>query len=232
MNMKNKRCLKFGTRLKSRMLCVLGFSLVLFGCTALTHKSKLITFYTNSPQQLFDGHSLAGWRPLDMDHLGDISIQDSAIVMHRGGYFTGITWQGDFPQMGYQLDLDAKRIEGMDFFCGVTFPFGETFASLIIGGWGGYTTGISNINGIDASENGTADVVMFEENVWYHIRLRVTKNHIDAWVDDRHIVDLGTTGKRISLRSDVDAGKPLSIMTYNTTGAVKNVSIKRIETID
>ena len=177
---------------------------------------------------LFDGVSLGAWKPMDMPHLGAVKVRDSAIVLHRGGFFTGITWKGDFPKMDYKLELDAKRIEGLDFFCGITFPFGDAFASLIIGGWGGYTTGISSINGVDASENGTADAVMFEDNVWYHIRLQVTMSHIDAWVDGRQIVDLDTADKRIGLRSDVEATKPLSIMTYNTTGAVKNISMTLI----
>ena len=35
------------------------------------------------------------------------------------------------------FELDAKRIENLDFFYGITSPFGDAFASLIIGGWGG-----------------------------------------------------------------------------------------------
>ncbi len=177
---------------------------------------------------LFDGSSLGDWKPLAMDYLGDIVIKDGAIILGRGGFFTGVTWTGPLLTMNYEMELDAKRIEGRDFFCGLTFPFGETFASLIIGGWGGYTTGVSSINGVDASENGTADAVMFEDNVWYHIRLRVSHNRIEAWVDDKNIVDFDTTGKHIGLRGDVDASEPLSIMTYNTTGAVKNIRMTKL----
>ena len=206
------------------LFLILNLSL-LTSCSSL-HSLKTEDAHALTP--LFDGSSLGKWKPMSMKHLGAIEIRDSAIVLHRGGFFTGVTWSGPAPKMDYELELDAKRIEGLDFFCGITFPFGDTFASLIIGGWGGYTTGISSINGVDASENGTADAVMFEENVWYHVRLRVTPNRIRAWVDDRNIVDLDTTGKQIGLRSDVDVSKPLSIMTYNTTGAVKNIYMKKL----
>jgi len=198
---------------------------LLTSCSSL-HSVK--TADTHASMPLFDGASLGKWQPMAMQHLGDIEVRDSAIVLHRGGFFTGVTWSGPVLTMNYELELQAKRIEGLDFFCGLTFPFDKTFASLIIGGWGGYTTGVSSINGVDASENGTADAVMFEDNVWYRIRLRVTPNRIRAWVDDRNIVDLDTSGKQIDLRSDVDVTKPLSIMTYNTTGAVKNIVLTKL----
>ena len=38
--------------------------------------------------------------------------------------------------MDYELRLEAKRVEGGDFFCGLTFPVGKEYCTLILGGWG------------------------------------------------------------------------------------------------
>ena len=61
---------------------------------------------------------------------------------------------------------------GSDFFCGLTFPYKETHATLILGGWGGSLIGISSLDDFDASENETGDAYIFEDNHWYDVRLK------------------------------------------------------------
>lgn len=178
--------------------------------------------------QLFNGENLDNWTSEPFRYAGEINVQDSMLVLGRGGYLTGVRWTGPVWRTNYEMSVDAMRIEGLDFFCGITFPVDSTHCSLIIGGWGGFTTGLSSINGIDASENGTSAVVMFDNNRWYHIRLRVTSKHIRAWVDEEQIVNVETRGKVINLRNDVEMTTPLSIMTFNTTGAVKNIRMQRL----
>ena len=68
------------------------------------------------------------------------------------------------------------KIEGADFMCGLTFPVGDSHASLILGGWGGTVAGISSIDGHDASENETSSFISFPKDRWYTIRMRVTPN--------------------------------------------------------
>ena len=55
----------------------------------------------------------------------------------------------------YEVTLEAMRVDGNDFFCGMTFPAGKDPCTLIVGGWGGTVVGLSSINGMDASENET-----------------------------------------------------------------------------
>ncbi len=209
------------------LICFLLPSLVILQCAShLKNADVADIFPAQVRTQLFDDKCLTLWQPV-FEYSGTVNLSDSLVTLHRGGYLTGITWNGPVPRKNYEIELDAKRIEGLDFFCGLTFPVGDSFASLILGGWGGFTTGISSINGIDASENGTADVILFEKNTWYHVRLRVTPHRIQAWVDDRNIVDLDTTGKSIAVRRDVEESTPLSLMTYNTTGAFKTMTLKR-----
>jgi hypothetical protein len=49
--------------------------------------------------------------------------------------------------MNYEIKLEAKKVTGNDFFCGMTFPVGDSFCSFIVGGWGGPVVGLSSIDG-------------------------------------------------------------------------------------
>ncbi|MBN2588491.1 MAG: hypothetical protein JXA96_01410 [Sedimentisphaerales bacterium] len=58
----------------------------------------------------------------------------------------GIYWTGPLVTMSYEITLEAMRVEGSDFFCGLTFPVDENPCTLIPGGWGGTLCGLSCIN--------------------------------------------------------------------------------------
>jgi hypothetical protein len=169
---------------------------------------------------LFDGESLDFWDSAPFLSSGKIEIRDGAIILHQGEPLSGIVWNGLIRQMNYELALEAKRIAGEDFFFGVTFPFEQAFATLLVGG---DRTGLCCINGLDAPENGTAQSLPFENERWYAIRLRITDNRIQAWVDEKAVVDLDTTDKQLALRDDLASSKPLAIMTRNASAAVRNI---------
>jgi hypothetical protein len=118
------------------------------------------------------------------------------------------------------------RVDGNDFFCGLTFPVGDDPCSLICGGWGGGVTGLSSIDGMDASENSCSGYYEYKSGQWYHIRLRVTKERIQAWIDKDQVVDCDIRDHRISVRIEVNLSKPLGIATWCTTGAVKNIRMR------
>ena len=112
------------------------------------------------------------------------------IVLNTGDPFTGLNWTNPFPKMNYEVALDAMRVTGSDFFCGLTIPVGDSFCSLIVGGWGGSLIGISSLDGMDASENETGKFINFEQGRWYRIRLRVTESKIEAWVDRNKLINV------------------------------------------
>ncbi len=177
-------------------------------------------------KSLFNGKNLDGWTVSDFAGHADPDVQDGNIVIPMGVTLTGVTYSGKLPTMNYEVQLQAKRTEGADFFCGMTFPVNDTFASLIIGGWGGGTCGISSLDEKDAAHNETTTYHRFNKDQWYTIRLRVTPNKLEAWVDKEKIVDVDTTGKKIALRQDIDAGKPFSVATYQTTAALKDIRVR------
>ena len=181
-------------------------------------------------QSLFDGKSLAGWRVTQFAGAGDVEIKSGVIVLGTGSPFTGIGWANEIPKMNYEIALDAMRVDGADFFCGLTFPVGDSFCSLICGGWGGAITGLSSFDGMDASENETTKFINFETGRWYRIRLRVTQNKIEVWIDEKKLIDVETTGRKISLRpGDIEMSKPFGITSWQTTGALREIKLRRIE---
>ena len=118
---------------------------------------------------LFNGTSLDNWSKTDYAGKGEIFIDNNqTLVMEMGATLSGIHWTGDdLPVENYEISLQARRTMGSDFFCGLTFPYKDSHATLILGGWGGSLIGISSIDDFDASENETGDAYIFEEKEWY-----------------------------------------------------------------
>ncbi|MEI6809013.1 MAG: DUF1080 domain-containing protein [bacterium] len=183
---------------------------------------------TNGWQSLFDGKTLGKWKPSSFIGCGKIDIKDSAIAITTGSPMSGITWSNEPPaRMDYELQLEARRTEGHDFFCGLTFPVGTNPCTLIVGGWGGNLTGLSSINGYDASENETTSTFEYESNRWYKITLKVTKGRIEAWINDQQVVNLETEDKKFSIRWEVEPSVPLGISTWRTSSAIRNIRIRQ-----
>jgi hypothetical protein len=177
---------------------------------------------------LFDGRTLGQWKVTDFGGQGDVYVKDGAIYMEMGSYTTGVTWSGPVVRMDYEIMLEAMRVDGTDFFCALTFPVNEDPCTLVLGGWGGTLCGLSNIGFYDASENETTTFYSFENKTWYHVRLRVQPDRIQAWLDGEELVDVVTTGKRIDIRPEMDLCQPLGIATWVTTGAVRNIFLTKL----
>lgn len=187
-----------------------------------------VTFEPGRVVPLFDGESLGRWKEADFGGQGEVSVQDGAIHLGMGNYATGIVWTGPLVRMNYELTLDAMRVEGSDFFCGLTFPVAGNPCTLILGGWGGSLCGLSSLDYFDASENQTTTFVQFDNGRWYHVRLRVLPDRIQAWLDGEPLVDVDTTGRHIDIRMEMDPCVPLGIATWVTTGAVRNITLMKL----
>lgn len=183
----------------------------------------------SKPVSLFDGKTLGGWKPTDYAGAGMPAVEDGSIVLPVGERLTGVAYTGNVPKMNYEMSFDAKRVDGTDFFAGVTFPVADSFASLIVGGWGGTVCGISSIDDEDAAHNATRSFQRFENNKWYHIRLRVTPGKIESWIGNEKIIDLATTGKKLSLRLDIEDSKPLGLASFQCTAAIRDIQLKSLE---
>jgi hypothetical protein len=180
-------------------------------------------------KKLFDGKTLAGWKSADFAGKGKVHVTDGALVMEKGDRMTGATYtRGDFPKMDYEVAFEAKKVEGDDFFATTTFPVGEAFCSLVVGGWGGTVVGLSSIDSMDASLNTTRKDRDFKPNVWYRVRVRVSRRRIEAWIDKKQMIDLDTTDHKLSIRFECSRCKPFGIATFETTGAVRDLRVRAL----
>lgn len=186
---------------------------------------------------LFDGQTLAGWAQSGFEGEGAVGVVNpfqggrGALVIERGTTLSGVTWTrgASLPRTNYEISLEAMRLEGGDFFCGLTFPVGESACTFIVGGWGGTVVGLSNVDRADASQNETTKEIEFSDRRWYRIRVRVTDGRIEAWIEDRKMVDLKVAGRALSLRpGDIQKSLPLGVSTYMTRAAVRDLRLRRI----
>ena len=182
-------------------------------------------------RELFDGKSLNGLRVTEFNEGGSVIVTNGLLVFHRGNPFVGVNLPTHVPSMNYEVAFDAMRVGGDDFFCGLTFPVGEACCSLIVGGWGGGLVGLSNLDGADASENETTSYVSTETGRWYRIRLRVTEQKIEAWVEQKKVVNLVTTGRKLSMRfGEIVQSQPFGIASWSTSAAFRAIKIRAIST--
>ena len=177
---------------------------------------------------LFNGKDLEGWKVTNFGGEGDVFVENGEVVISQGVDLSGIHTEQKLPKSNYEIQFEAMRERGSDFFAGVTFPVLESHCSLILGGWGGGVCGISSLDGMDASENETTSYQAFDKGKWYKVRIEVRDNHLNAWLDDKSIVDVDTTDRRIGTRFEVDKSKPFGFATYATTGRIRNARIRPI----
>jgi hypothetical protein len=214
---------------KPARLFAVSVGLVLLGTLAAADPAQ--TGKGSEPvwQPLFDGKTLANWQSTKFGGEGAVKVENGQIILEAGGALTGITWVGpELPHTNYEIALQAMRVEGRDFFAGVTFPVADSFCSLILGGWGGTVVGLSSINFMDASENSTSQSVDFESGRWYNIRIRVTPAKIEAWLDDRQIINQDLKGNKIETRLEVDLSQPLGVASFRTKSALRDFRLRRL----
>lgn len=180
-------------------------------------------------QSLFDGKTLDGWTTPQFGGEGNVKVEDGAIIMELGAMMTGVTWAGDVVRDNYEIELEGKRIDGNDFFCTTTFPVGDDYCSLVVGGWGGSLVGLSSIDYADASENMTSQAMSFKDGKWYPIRIRVSSAAVQVWIDGKRIINQPRQDHHFSIRIEVSDCRPLGISTWCTSGAVRNIRIRSLK---
>ncbi len=203
---------------------------------ACTPKKKHQTRVPDKTQQqipenttsLFDGETLDDWAVTNFGTEGPVRVSGGKIIINMGDGCSGITRIGEFPKMNYEVGMEARKTQGNDFFCGLTFPVNETFCSFIVGGWGGPVVGLSTIDGLDASENETRTLKNFEKDTWYKIRLKVNENKITAWIDDEKIVDFPYQNRKLGIRPEVSLSKPFGVCTWMTTAEIRNFWLREL----
>jgi hypothetical protein len=178
---------------------------------------------------LFDGKTLDGWKKAEFFHAGEVRVEDGAIIMDVGGPMTGITTtRSDLPTTDYELSYQAMRLKGNDFFAAATFPVGKSHLTFVNGGWGGTVTGLSSLNGADASENDTGRFHRFAEKTWYRFRIRATDAVVRCWIDEEEFASVEHRERQVGTRIEVNRNKPLGFATYDTRGAIRKIELRAL----
>jgi hypothetical protein len=176
---------------------------------------------------LFDGKTLDGWKKVGSYKAGEVKVEGGSIVLGKGEPMTAIVCtRPGLPTTNYELTFEARRTAGDDFFAAATFPVGSSFLTLVNGGWGGSVTGLSSVDGADASENGTSHFVKYQNGTWYRFRVRVTASALRCLLDDKEIIALRHDGQQLNTRIEVRDCQPLGFASWRCAGEVRAVVVR------
>lgn len=175
---------------------------------------------------LLNGEDLGDWEITQFGGEGEVFIdEEKNLEFGFGAVMTGVNWKGEVPALtNYEISFDAMKLDGYDFFCALTFPVKDSHATYVLGGWGGGVVGISSVDDLNASENETMNIEGFENDRWYRIKVRVTDDRLEAWLDDDQMVDLSLKNKKISLLpGDIELSVPIGLASFQTRSQFRNI---------
>lgn len=184
--------------------------------------------------ELFASDRLEGWKKLD-DLIGggaSVTMEGGVLTLGEGNPMNGVVIDPahfDLPDTAYEIEVEAMRVEGEEIFCGLTFPVPgrDTCVSFIAGGWGGGTTGISSLDGSDASRNETMSVQHYRNGQWYAIRIRAERDYLQVWVDGKTVVAVNTKGRQLGMRSgEIEECQPFGLMTWDTSARFRHLRLR------
>jgi len=199
--------------------------------TDIVFEQGIETLKLDGSISLFNGKNLDGWSKTNFGGEGEIDVKDGNVVIEAGVELSGINLTDSVvPTENYEISLSAMRLDGQDMFCGITFPVGDEFCSLIVGGWGGSLVGLSCVDGNDAARNSTKKILKFENERWYGVRIRVTDEVIECFIDGKKIISQETAGKQFSIRDDCSASEPFGVFSFQTRAALRDVRLKHLAT--
>lgn len=182
-------------------------------------------------KHLFGGRDMSGWADAALTGHKPAWVGSRRLFVPLGEDLSGVVYKGgEIPKWNYEVTLQGMRTEGHDFWCGLTFRVGDDPCTLVMGGWGGSVTGLSSIDGEDASANSTSTFVEYEDWRWYRARVRVTPKRIQCWLDDKRIIDQAVPNHKISVRWEVEPTIPFGIATWRTTGALRDIRVRELPT--
>lgn len=170
---------------------------------------------------LFDGQGLGAFAVTDFGGQGEVAVRDGALVLGIGSPLTGVTWSGEPPTGSYELEVVAARVQGGDFFCGLTFPVGQDHLSLVLGGWGGSLCGFSSLDGNDAAHNDSRCMRGFTDGQDYTVRVTVTPEQVAATLDGQPLCAIDPRKHALSLRPEVRLSRPLGLASFATEAAIR-----------
>ena len=184
-------------------------------------------------QPLFDGKTMDGWESIQYPGGEDSYATNKVLVIPNGLELSGVVYNGKkpIPTINYEVRFETKRVNGSDFFGGLTFPVGTNHCTLVVGGWGGGLIGISSIDNLDASENETTEYEAFKNDVWHKIHLKVggekEVERFTLWLDGKEKFEVDVKGRQLAMRTgDIEMSMPFGLSTFMSTAYIRNIEIR------
>lgn len=161
---------------------------------------------------------------------GEVTEENGALHLAFGEQLTAAKWNGEIPTAPFELEYEACRVNGSDFFGAVTFPArGNDCVTFIMGGWGGGLIGISSLDDLDASENETGSAMRFENGKWYSVRLVCTGEKIEVSINAEKAVDVSTENRKLSLRpGPISACAPFGFGSWQSAAEIRGVKWRKL----
>jgi hypothetical protein len=180
---------------------------------------------------LFKPGALAGWQEAKGGRFaqhGRVHLVDETVVLEPGAPATGILCRRRFPAENYEVAFEVRRDRGLNH-AHVLFPVGDSHCLLNLGGWEGDIVGLSLVDGQWAPGNGTAKRVLFQPAGrwrWYRVRLRVTKEKVEAWLDDEQVVDLARAGHTFAAANWPEGVMGFCLSNWESRSAFRNIKLR------
>jgi hypothetical protein len=163
------------------------------------------------------------WRPFVFGGDGSFRVTPDELTLEPGAPLTGGVFAQQLPVAAYELAFSTRRLSGIDFFCGMTFPTLRGELTLVLGGWGGTVCGLSCLDGLDASENETRTLRRFPEGQDVHVLVRVEGERVIVFLDDAMFLDVDLQDRHVHVRTEVEACRPFGFCCYLTTARLANL---------
>jgi hypothetical protein len=184
---------------------------------------------------IFEGNHAATWKslidyPRDKPEPAQVRPVDGKVSMPEGWPYGAIKWAGEFPDENYEVELQARRTGGRDLFCGLLFPVGKSYLTFVMGAWNNNVVGCSMVDGMTAAENGTTVHMSFENDKWYAVRLRVSGNLVEVWIDGQQVLELERGEHRLSSYPGLEQYAPFGLFTWSAAAEWSNLRVRVLQT--
>ncbi|MBM4034260.1 MAG: DUF1080 domain-containing protein [Planctomycetes bacterium] len=118
------------------------------------------------------------------------------------------------------------RTDGQSPFGYLVFPVGDAGCSLVLGSQAG--SGLDAVDGLPISRNETRRDVSFQNDLWHKISVRVTPTRIEVRLGQNQLAAIARSGHEFAVPQWCDAYRPLGIVSWRNTLAVRSVRLRRL----
>jgi hypothetical protein len=168
------------------------------------------------------------WRPFQFGGDGIHRVEPERLVLEPGAPLTGGAFDVALPKDRYEIEFEAQRLSGIDFFCGLTFPTVRGELTLVLGGWGGTVCGLSSLDGSDASDNETRTLRHFPDAREVAVRIHVDGEEVCVFLDGAPFLSAHLAGKQVTVRAEVEPCRPFGFCCYLVTAKLSHLRWRRL----